>query len=103
MAEVIIAGRRVVLKEHLPARDHYALPRALSVGIGRLPFEEQVGPLSKVVESWEFEGDPGDLAAWGELDVMAEFMPLWDAIVRHTTARMAAMREKSKNLASPPT
>lgn len=97
MATLTVAGTSVVVRDRLPARVHYALPRAINANVGAISFEEQVGPLAACVESWEFAGDPADLNAWAELDVFSEFLPLWNALVSHFVQRMVGQLADQKN------
>jgi hypothetical protein len=97
MAETTVNGKKLVMADRLPAKKHFALPRAISAPIGSLPFAEQVGPLVGTVLEWPFAGDPQSLEAWGELDDLTEFMPLWNAVCDYWFERVAALNEREKN------
>ncbi len=111
MATVCIAGKNVVLRDRLPIGEFH---RFVAAARGMFPvgsradgspisFEEQVGPILPIVESWEFECDPRDLAAVGAtLDAYEEFIPLWNAISEHINAKIVAMLEREKNAERPP-
>jgi hypothetical protein len=111
MATVCIAGKEVVLRDRLPIGEFHAFVAAARVmfPVGSrkdgspISFEEQVGPILPIIESWEFPCDPHDLAAVGvTLDSYEEFIPLWNAISDHINAKIVAMLEREKNEARPP-
>jgi hypothetical protein len=95
--EVMVAGKKVILRSYLPSRDYIGIIRGImNLGnIGDLPFEEQVKPLMPLVESWEFEGEPDDLEAWGKLDALSELMPIFNAIGEHVARKTSG--EEAKN------
>lgn len=95
MAELEVGIHKVAVKDRLPAREHYALPPAIGPAFGKLPFDEQIAPLTKVVEAWDYPGEPSDLEAWAALDI-TELLPLWNALVFYVAGRMAQLNEASK-------
>ena len=111
MATVCIAGKSVVLRDRLPIGEfHQFLVAARQMyPVGRhqdgtpISFEEQVGPILPIIESWEFPCDPHDLTAVGQtLDTIDEFLPLWDAISSYISDKISAMQEREKNAGKPP-
>lgn len=86
MPTVTIAGKQVVFRERLPAKDNWDLLQRImettgKAGEGVLDFQAQVPILVRMVESWEFEGDPTNAESYGELDIFREFFPLVTAFV----------------------
>ena len=84
--EPIINGKRVKFKERLLARDHFGLPQKLREASsregGRVFYDPEHMPpvLAQVIEEWEFDGDPGDVEAYGDLELYPELMPLIRAL-----------------------
>lgn len=79
MRELTVAGKSVCVRTSFRGREWYSLPadyrkaaRALETGDYGLaiPF------LTRVIESWDWTGDPSDAASYEELDVMSELMAL---------------------------
>ncbi len=110
MSEVIVAGKKVVLHDGLPIGQWHAFVAATRHmwPIGgpndhRIDFATQVEPILPIIDSWEFAGDPHDLAAVGALDAYDEFLPLWQAITDHVLARINTAAERQKNVGKPPT
>jgi len=71
-----------------PAKDNWDLPQALSeLGTtaqgGGFDLQKAVPVLQRVVRSWEFDGDPKDADAFGDLDIFRELIPLVTAVARY--------------------
>lgn len=84
MRELTVAGKSVRVRTSFRGREWYSLPadyrkagRAMQSG----NYEDALPFLTRVIESWEFEGDPQDEAAYEGLDVLAELMPLAGDVV----------------------
>ena len=84
MSEITVRGKQVVVRTSFRGREWYSLPadfrkavRAREAGdyAGAVPF------LARVIEAWEFDGDPADVAAYEGLEVMAELVPLTGAVL----------------------
>ena len=76
-----INGKEVMFKEKLTVKLWWPLlPKLVGLGEGNwleiLDFETVCKIVAASVESWEFDGDPGDPASVEELDAFAELMPL---------------------------
>jgi hypothetical protein len=99
MAEVLIDGKTVVLRDSLPARQFYALAGAVQqiYPIGKAPFDEVVPPLVSIVERWELDGNPADIEAWAQLDLFRHLWPLLEAIWGHVRGIIRASGERAKN------
>lgn len=81
--EITVAGRKVVLRDHFPARHNWDLPQlisALAPGKGEVHFENAPALMVRMIESWEFEGDPSDPAVYADMDMLSELMPLANAV-----------------------
>lgn len=76
-----INGKRVEFKQRFPARENWDLPRVISsLGSqaqgGAIDFEASVPVLQRMIDSWDFDGDPKDAESYGELDLFRELIPL---------------------------
>lgn len=82
--DIDVRGTRVVLRDRLLARDAWPLRTLMARGAKgeTLSFEEEAGALALVVESWGFAGDPQDVNAYAELDLI-DFMVLDTAVGKH--------------------
>ena len=77
--ELMINGKIVRVKSRFPARENWDLPNLLmkfSQQEGGFDLKQIVPVLPRLVESWEFEGDPTDEDAYEELDLFRELIPL---------------------------
>ena len=82
MAEIQVAGKKVVLRERFPLRTHGDVVGLLrDVNLSRM---ETVLPLAiKTIESWEFEGDPAKEGSYQEMDAVSELWPLFRGVQEH--------------------
>lgn len=76
-----INGKEVVFRKRFPAKDHWDLPQRLSTiaeqaNRGELNLKEAVPVFQHTIASWEFDGDPNDADAYGELEMFDELIPL---------------------------
>lgn len=95
MSEITVNGRRVVLRERLPARECWPLIETLRVSQreGReMTYDEEVRAMATLIESWEFEGDPHDPSAYEALDLFEEYLPLSGAIGANLIERMTGAK-----------
>lgn len=81
MAEFVIAGKRVKFRDKLPVKDNWDLMQKLAgLDLGEKPtkmdWKAHLPIMCRVIEEWEFEGDPSDPEAYGNLDLFREFLPL---------------------------
>ena len=77
MPEFTIAGKRVTLRERFPASEFWDMPKLISDLVGEgTDYEKHIPLLLRLIESWEFDGDPTDPEAYGELDILRELRPL---------------------------
>lgn len=75
----IINSKAVVLRDSFPAREFWDTPTLLQKQ-DTLGFDEKMRLMGRFVSTWEFDGDPADPAAWGQLDTFSELVPLVAAI-----------------------
>lgn len=77
MPEITVSGRRVTLRERFPAKDFWDIPSMIAEVAGEgIDYQRHIPLLMRIIESWEFEGDPADAEAYGELDILRELRPL---------------------------
>ncbi len=79
MKELVINGKKVQVRTSFRGREWYSLPadfRRAGQAIEKGEYEGAIPFLSRVIESWEFEGDPAEAASYEGLDVLAELVPL---------------------------
>lgn len=104
MFERIINGKRVIFKDKLPAKEGWDLwERIVEFDQGGVKNAVVLARpiLPHVIATWEFEGDPADLAAYDNLDVIEELLPLANALGEYVT--MKAKRLVGKNSPRPST
>jgi len=81
MTEAIINGKRVTLKAKLGAKANWDLTRKFQkFDLDTMEFDEMADLLARFIESWEFDGDPADVASYADLDLLTEFMPLMTTV-----------------------
>ena len=80
--ELEINGKKVILRDKLPAKDSWAILEFMRKGSEdeEPSFEEEAHLLSVTVLSWEFEGDPSNSESYADLDLFREFLPLRNAV-----------------------
>jgi hypothetical protein len=84
VADLTIAGKRVTVRESFRGREWWSLPalyRKAWAAARKGDYTDTIPFLARVVESWEFDGDPALAATYEQLDAMAELMPLADGAV----------------------
>jgi len=89
VSQLTIRGKQVQVRESFRGREWYSLPglyrrawKAATVGdyAAVIPF------LCRVIESWEFDGNPAEEAAYEQLETLGELMPLADAALLAVSA-----------------
>jgi len=98
--EIVVNGKKVVLRESFPTREYSSMRHELTQLNEQMPWQKRARLLSKFIESWEFEGDPNDVEAWGDLDLLSETLAIESAIADFMTRRTAWMKEAAKNSGS---
>lgn len=90
MAELNVNGRKVVVRDYMPAGDNWdVLPHLLAFSGGKYDRDTMVGLLTRAVESWEFDGDPSDPAVYAKLDMFSEMVPLLNVFIGWIGKRLA--------------
>lgn len=93
--DIMINGRRVTLRETLPARENWDLMKGFGEGVEfkDMTFEQATNVFRRFVESWEYDGDPAQVDSYANLDLFREYMPLMQAIGE----RIKALLDSGKN------
>lgn len=86
--DVTVSGKRVTLRGRLPARANWDLLTRYGQGLElqEMAFDDVVDLLRRVIEAWEFDGDPAEVESYSELDLFGEFMPLVVAVSQQLSA-----------------
>lgn len=69
MSVIEISGKKVVLREGVAVEKHENLLRQINGLASEAGWQARAEVLSQFVESWEFDGDPKSVEAWGDVDV----------------------------------
>jgi len=96
VSEVAIAERAVTLKDSFKGREGYEVSALFGALVDALReydarrsptagYEEYVALCRRVVESWEFDGDPGDAASYEALEAFQSW-PLFSQVLAHVSA-----------------
>lgn len=99
--EVTINEKRVVLRERFPTRDFDHLRQEFLKMDMDMPWDKRAKILRSFVESWEFEGDPQDVDAWGGLDLFTESLALEVAISEKILAKYQAAKNSESGSTTP--
>ncbi len=84
---LVVAGHTVRMRERLPLKIGHRLP-ALLQACQDQDLNTQVTVLALVIESWDLPGDPTDPAAYEDLDVFTEMVPLATAVGERLLERL---------------
>ena len=90
--EFQVAGKKVVLRERISLGDGYNIIGLFS-SIDSNDLRTSIPIMAKMIESWEFEGDPSDPAAYDKLDVLIEVIPMSRKINARINALMSGLNE----------
>ena len=77
-----INGKEVIFREHFPAKDFWDLPAKIAklarMRAGQEEFDMKLAIplLTRLIESWEHEGDPADESSYDDLDILGDILPL---------------------------
>jgi len=69
----LTTGKKVVLRDRYPTREFDDLRKKLGSMGADVPWPKRAALLRRFVEAWDFEGDPQEPEAWGDLDLFTEF------------------------------
>lgn len=83
-----VNGKTVTFRQRYPFSENRDLLKAW--GAAKTDDVATFLPLwRKMIESWEFEGDPGDAKAYDALDVVGELWPLMSVTLRFWNQRFS--------------
>lgn len=101
MAEIVVNGKRVTLRERYPLGEHKDL-----VGVFRAMDPGDVSSMiplaTRMIEAWEFEGDPTEAASYDALDVPTEAWPLYRELNTFWALSVTGAREEGKKQVAAP-
>lgn len=80
--EIKVNGKSVVLRERFPLEEFFGLP-GLVDAVDYKDLRTAIPLFIVAIESWEFDGDPTDPAAYMGMDVRSEVMPLAMKVASH--------------------
>lgn len=86
--EVQIDGTTVVLRDKLTLKDGYDV-YGFIMQCDAQDMRTHVPLMRRMIESWEFEGDPSKAASYDELDMLRVLIPLSNQVHRHVNRQMA--------------
>lgn len=87
--QIEITGKKVVLKDSIPLSEGYDLLGLILEGTNK-DMKTMVPIMMKVIESWEFDGDPNNKESYEQLDVLGVVIPLARAVNGYATRKMSA-------------
>jgi hypothetical protein len=82
--EKIVNGKKVQIRTKLPAKESWPLMGVMEQfgkGLANLTFEAVASLCAAGIESWEYEGNPREIASYESLDLFSEMMPLANAVI----------------------
>lgn len=97
--EVTVSGKKVKLYDKLEARRNWDVMQKWQK-LDPNNFDDVAGFMARLVESWEFPGDPADVESYAKLDLFTEFTPICDAVFQLMKPKFEA---SEGNLQKPPT
>ena len=100
-----INAKEVTFHARFPARDNWDLPQQLQALAataqgGQLDMQAAVPLLTRVIATWEFDGDPADTAAYDDLDIFREIIPLVTEVAQYV-AGLTGLGEAASGRTSP--
>ena len=93
--EFQVAGKKVVLREHITLGEGYDIIGLFS-SIDTNDLRTSVPIMTKMIESWEFEGEPDDPAAYNQMDVLTEVIPLSRKINNQINVMMSGVADEEE-------
>jgi hypothetical protein len=92
--DTTINGKRVTLRDKIPAKMGWNIIIArdgiLQKSWEDLTFDDVASLAVLAVDSWELPGDPHEAVSFSELDLVDEFVPLANELVKWLNSRLAA-------------
>lgn len=90
--EITVAGKKIVLRDAIKMQDGYDI-LGLLMAAETADLRTQVPLATKVIESWEFEGDPSKAESYDGLDVLRVVIPLFRQITMHLNKLVTGAEE----------
>lgn len=84
--ERLINGKKVTFRQRIPLSRAPNLPKMLEAVANDLRAVARVGVV--VIESWEFDGPPGNALSYDDLDITTEVLPLAKEMGEYLTRRL---------------
>lgn len=84
--EFTINGKLITLKERVPLSKASDLPKLLEAVASDLRAVARLGAV--MIETWEFDGPPGDRKSYEDLDVTTEILPLARVLGEYINRRL---------------
>lgn len=97
--DIYIQGVRVALRERYPASEFGDLKKRIQSHDSGANWDADAKLLRSFIESWDFDGDPQDVQAWGNLDVL-DIMAIDRAVAEEIISKRV---DYSKNATGGPT
>ena len=88
-----VAGKTVQFKRRLTLNEQVEIEDRLKATEGG-KLADQIALVRLLIESWGFEGDPSDAAAYGDLDIFEELLPVIETAGKYITDKRAAANPK---------
>lgn len=88
-----VNGKTVTLRERFPLEEFFNLP-ALADQIDLKDARTAIPLLAAVVESWSFDGDPGDYDSYVGMDAVTEFLPMLNYVSQYVNREVAPRTEE---------
>ncbi len=100
-----INTKEVTFHTRFPARDNWDLPQQLqalaaTAQDGQMDLQAALPLLTRVIASWEFDGDPADVAVYDDLDIFREIIPLVTEVAQYV-AGLTGLGEAASGRPSP--
>jgi len=88
--QITLNGKTVTYRDKFPAKQSWPLMQlfdGFKGGLAGISFEMAAGLLAAAVDTWEYEGDPHDLASYENLDLFGEMIPMLEPVTTIITRR----------------
>ncbi len=99
--DITVNGKQVSLREHYPVEEYDDLRQLFIKLTNESPWKDRTAVLHRFVESWEFDGDPHDIAVWGKLDMWSEFAAIESAVGDFIGSRAKYSKNSAKRSTTP--
>ena len=93
--EFNVAGKKVVLREHITLGDGYDII-GLFTSIDANDLRTSIPIRDKIIESWVFEGEPSDPTSYDQMDVLTEVIPMSRRVNAKINAMMSGTEDEEE-------